>query len=89
MNAQEKVLEYAEKHNQENVVYTNQQWVGKMAIEGIVISRADGMIVAKLNREGTTLTITETTTKEAHEIVDGKLVTTEVISEVEVLRAEL
>ena len=60
MNAQEKLLEYAKKNNS-GTVYTDEQFCGKMATEGIVISRTSmTKTIARMSREGRTITVTET-----------------------------
>lgn len=89
MNAQQQVLEYANKNN-DSKVYNEQQFVVEMSKGGIVINRTpSSKTIAKLRREGKTLIITETTITETTEIVDGKAIFGEKQMVVEVLRAEL
>ena len=64
MTPQEKMIEYAKKNNDQKV-YTHEQFIGKMIAEGIVINRTPtSMTVANAKREGLTITITETVQKE-------------------------
>ena len=60
MNAQEKLLEYADKNNSAATV-TNEEFCGKMMIEGVVINRSPmTKTIARMSREGRTITVTET-----------------------------
>ena len=60
MNAQEKLLEYAKKNNSAATV-TNEEFCGKMMLEGAVINRTPmTKTIARMSREGRTITVTET-----------------------------
>ena len=81
MNAQETLLEYARKHNNEKV-YTHQQWLGKMFVEAVVIDRQGGtVVIANGRREGKTIIVDETTREP---VLEGYKETTK-----EVMRLEL
>lgn len=59
MTAQEKLLEYAKEHNKYDM--TNQEFIGQMASEGIVIKRSpQTKTVARVKREGKIIMVTET-----------------------------
>ena len=89
MNAQEKVLEYAKKNN-ETQHLTDEQFVGQMTIKGIVIHRAPGTItIAKANREENTIIVTETVRRDVHEVIDGKIKTTQEEEVTEVFRVNI
>ena len=81
MNAQDKVIEYARKHNRFTHL-TDEQFVGAMHLEGICIEQRGGEnVIANLRREGREIIITETTTTPT---IDGEKSET-----VEVLRVEI
>ena len=62
MDAKTMMLEYAAKHN-DGKTYTNEQFCGKMVVEGVRINLQDaGMTIAKASRKGQIITITETHT---------------------------
>ena len=89
MNAQEQLLQYASKHNNGNVL-TNEEFVGQMVVKGVAINRTpSSKTIARAQRAGKTITVTETIVAETSEIVDGKLVFGKSQSTVEVLRIEL
>jgi len=81
MDAKTMMLAYAAKHN-DNKVYTDEQFCGKMVTEGVRINLQDaGMTIAKASRKGQIITITETHTINT---IAGKETTT-----IEVMRIEL
>lgn len=86
MNAQQQVMKYAESK-------ANGMDIQKFVVEmqgGIVINRtSNSKTVAQLSRVGRELVITETTTKDTQEIVDGKLVFGKAQTSVEALRVSL
>lgn len=63
MDAKAQLLAYAAKHN-DRKVYTDEQWCGKLAVEGV---RLDQDTVAQGRREGKTIIVTETTTKRGYD----------------------
>lgn len=88
MNAQQKTLEYAKGKN--NGTLTNQEFVGQMATEGVVIERTpNSKTIARLRREGKTIIVTETTVKNTNEVIGGKLVFGKSESTREIFRADL
>ena len=89
MTAQEKLIEYASKHNDQKV-FTHEEFVGKMATEGCAINRTpNSKTIANARREGKTIIVTETTVANTQQVVDGKLVFGKSETTVEVLRIEL
>lgn len=81
MNAKQMFLEYAAKHN-DGALLNNEQFVGKMIVEGVCISRSGGTRVnARARREGKTLILTETTIEQT---IEGHNETT-----VEIFRVDL
>lgn len=91
MTTQEKLIEYAKKHNNGKVL-TNEEFIGKMITEGCVIARTpNSMTVANAKRDGKTIIVTETIKTDVTNIVDGKLVIVKHgnIETAEVLRIEL
>ena len=85
MNSREKALQYAAKYNDQKV-YTDEQFFGKMIIEGVTISQFP-RVIATAKRTGNEIIITETTVTESAMLVDGKVQVTETSEEV--LRIEL
>lgn len=95
MIAQEKLLEYASKKNDTNNnvstwKLTNEEFIGKMVTEGVVIERTpNSRTVARARREGKTIILTETVVLDTAEVVDGKMVFGKSETTAEVLRIEL
>jgi len=87
MNAQEKVLEYARKHNDSQFdTMTDQELAGQMMMEGVVINRtSNSKTIARIARVGNQIVITETTQTKTMKIENGKLVdvVTETVTEIE------
>lgn len=89
MNAKEKLLEYAKNHNDKSI-YTDEEFVGAMSIDGIVISRTPAVTVsAHVKREGRTLIVTETTRTTKDTLVDGRLLSEKVTETAEIFRVDL
>lgn len=89
MNPQEKVLEYARKHNTSNT-YTDEQLAGKMIAENVVIARTPTEITfAHITRTGNQIIITETTRTTTHKVENGKVIDIVTESAVEVERINL
>lgn len=86
MNAQQQMVEYAKSKMNPNSTYTPDQWCGKMIKEGV---RCNDGTIARARREGKTIVITETSISEKNEIVNGKLVSTEIETTEEVLKINL
>ena len=91
MNAQEKVLEYAHKHNTSQFdKLTDQELAGKMMAENVVISRTvNSKVFAHIRREGNQIIITETTRTTKNRIENGRVLDIETESTVEVDRINL
>lgn len=88
MNAQEKVLEYAHKHNDNTM--TDQEVAGQMVIKGYVINRTpNSKTFARITRQSNQIIITETTETTTHKIENGKVVDYKNVSTVEIDRINL
>lgn len=83
MDAKTLMLEYAAKHNDGNI-YTNEQWCGKLACEGV---RLDQYTTARATREGQTIIITETTTRDSYDF--AKMAPCKTVVTAEVMRINL
>lgn len=89
MNAQEKLIEYASKYNNGKVL-TNEEFVGQMVVKGVAINRTpSSKTIARAQRDGKTITVTETVVTETSEIVEGRMVFGKSETTTEVLRIEL
>ncbi len=89
MTAQEQLIDYAKQHNNGHIL-TDEEFVGKMVIEGCVISRTpSSKIVARAMRSGKTITVAETTITQTAEIVDGKIIFGTIEDTREVMRINL
>lgn len=86
MKAQQQMVEYAKSKMNEGSTYTPDQWCGKMIKEGV---RCNNGNIARARREDKTIIITETSISEKNEIVNGKLVSTEIETTKEVLKINL
>jgi hypothetical protein len=84
MNAQQMLLDYANKHiGNTKSVETPQKFIGQAITEGIVISRtSNSRTVAHVKREGKTIIVTETLKVEQAMLVDGKRVYAETVTEI-------
>lgn len=90
MNAQQMLLDYAAKHN-DRKVYTDEQFIGKAATEGIRLAdnARGGIVICNIKRVGKTITVTETTKTESIKIVDSKAVPCKVENTVEIFSVSL
>jgi hypothetical protein len=91
MNAQEKVLEYAHKHNANQFdKLTDQELAGKMMIEGVAISRTpNSRVIARIVRDGSQIIITETTRTTVNKIENGRVLDIVTESTIEIDRISL
>lgn len=94
MNAQEKLIEYANKIKAEsNGLLKNwsaQEIMGKAIMEGAVIARTPSTrTICNAKREGKIITVTETVIGEEMEVVDGRGIFHETRTTTEVLKVEL
>lgn len=88
MNAQEKLIEYAnELKSKSNTLAssTPQEIMGQAFVDGVCwLREPNALHICNVTRSGKEITVTETVIKEVNDVIDGKLVareekTTEVI----------
>jgi hypothetical protein len=69
----ERLMAYAKKHN-DGKTYTNEQWLGKMVKEGVVLNRSSNSTTyAEGKRDGKVIRVIETTVTKTPKVVNGRL----------------
>jgi len=73
MNAKMQMLGYAKLHNN-NTTLTDEEFVGQMVTDGIVINRTPlTKTIARAHRDGKVITVTETKVVQVSDVINGKL----------------
>lgn len=91
MDAKSKMLEYASQHNHSEFdKLTNEEFCGKMIVEGVVVSRtSNSKVIARARREGKAIIVTETTKTQTSKVVNGKVEFGETETTAKIMRIEL